>query len=97
MTWMGPNVAEGGASLRASPHVEAIDLGEELVLHDSATGNVHVLNITARMVWDSLQQGQPMTDIVQHICAAFDGAPADTVTADVTKIYTDFCRSGLIT
>ena len=74
----------------------ASELEGELVLFNSAEEVVHVLNPTAKLVWD-LCDGQHTTDDIAQALRAHYAIPPDRdVLADVTETLGVFSAKGLL-
>lgn len=56
--------------------VKAQAAGEEWLLHDSRKGDVHVINGTAKFVWDLCDGEKTMTDMEAAVRMSYD-VPAD--------------------
>ncbi|HSH49405.1 MAG TPA: PqqD family protein [Halomonas sp.] len=76
--------------------VSAYPLGEELFLIHTASGAIHRLNASGRVVWQLLQQeplsGHALSDL---LAACFD-APLAAVTADVGALMAALAQAGLV-
>jgi hypothetical protein len=72
-------------------------LAREWVVYDPVTRNLHVLNVTAAMVW-SLCDGEHAVDhMVQEVRDAIEGAPPeDTVRRDVLGALETLASRGLL-
>lgn len=46
-----------GSEFKRNPAVAESDLGESLLVFETSTENVHALNITGKIVWNSLSSG----------------------------------------
>ena len=62
-----------GAEVRKSVSLVFSPLGDELLIYDSASGNVHVLNKTAHQVWKWLDEGIGSAEMVNRFCDAYAG------------------------
>jgi coenzyme PQQ synthesis protein D (PqqD) len=70
--------------------------GNESLVHDPATGKVHVLNGVAARILGRCDGTTPLSRIVDEVAAA-TGADRDRVAGDVLQIYADFRDKGLLT
>ncbi len=69
--------------------------GEENAVFDPATGGLHLLNETARAIWE-LCDGQTTTqEMVAAICE-LSGLHPDVVTEDVQRTLTEFEQLGIL-
>lgn len=74
----------------------ASELEHELVLFDEADEVVHVLNTTAKLVWELCDARHTIDDIAQALRAQF-AIPSDRdVLADVTETLALFSAKGLL-
>ena len=72
-----------------------IPVGGEAVVYDPVAGEVHVLNATARVVWDACAAGFREPELVDLLMSA-TGAEASEVAAGVTACLEQFRVAGLI-
>jgi PqqD family protein of HPr-rel-A system len=71
-------------------------LGDELLVYDSASGKVHVLNKTAHRLWKWLDSGIPADTMVDQLCALYDGVSRETVQQDVQRILRTFVEAAIV-
>lgn len=72
-------------------------LSDEWVLYDPATRRLHVLNLTAALVWSYCDGTRDTGDLVRSVRAAFREAPAEKrVGDDVREALETFAREGLV-
>lgn len=71
-------------------------LGDELLIYDSASGKVHVLNGTAHQVWKWLDSGMRIEEIADHICTVYDGVSMETAQQDVRQMLRRFVESAIV-
>ena len=69
------------------------DLGDEVVLLDTATRAMHTLNRTGRVVWMSIEDG--IDAAVDRVAAQF-AVDADTARRDVVELVDGLVASGLL-
>ena len=67
-----------------SPAVDWVAVDDEAVLHDSRTGDVHLLDPPAAAVWLALDGSRALGEIAE-VLALGGGAPRDVVLADVLR------------
>ncbi len=67
----------------------------DVLVHDGAHEQVHVLNSTAGRVLELCDGALSADDIARSLSAA-TGAPLEAVTADVHAIIRDFARLNLV-
>lgn len=74
---------------------ETQELGKELAVHDRVSGEVHLLNETAAMIWSSVRRGETNAQAVQQIAEHYRVEP-DMVRKDVEEILCQFASKGLL-
>ncbi len=72
------------------------DLGDEALLYDARKENVHVLNRTARFVWDMCDGNNTIADIKKSMQEQYDTISVDELTADLTAILQEMQQKNLI-
>jgi hypothetical protein len=70
---------------RVSPDVLSARLASETVLLDMRTKNYFQLNATAARMWDSLERGRSMEEIVAELGEAY-AAPLDQVEVEAQRL-----------
>jgi hypothetical protein len=82
---------------RAREDVVFRAVGDEWVLYDPETRQLHVLNLTAALVWTHCDGDHAVDDMVQAVAGAFPDAPgADGVRDDVRDTLGTFADEGLL-
>ncbi len=72
-------------------------LDEEWVLFDPRDNKMHVLNLTASLVWAHCSGSLTLGEIAGEVREAFtESAPADTLEQDVEGVVSEFARAGLL-
>ncbi len=72
-------------------------LAEEWVLYDPVSNQVHVLNLSAALVWTACTGENTVEEIVQEMAESFpDQPPLDTVRTDVDDALEQFSHEGLL-
>jgi hypothetical protein len=72
-------------------------LADEWVAYDPATGMLHVLNLTAALVWSHCDGEHDAGAIVAAVRAAFEPPPDEVrVRRDVGEALGTFARKGLL-
>lgn len=79
---------------RRNAAVIATPLPDELILLDPATGAMHSLNATGRLVWERLGSATPDA-IAASLAAAFDVTAAQAA-ADVRALLDGLAQAGLV-
>ncbi len=67
-------------------HLEAQEVGRELFVHDRRTGDVVILNATARAVWSLSRSGMERDRIVATLHERYSGESPDRIRADVEDV-----------
>lgn len=82
---------------RARDDVVFRAVGPEWVLYDPETRQLHVLNLTAALVWSHCDGSHGVEEMVVAVAEAFpDAPPAGGVRADVVQALETFAREGLL-
>ena len=71
-------------------------LGDEAMLYDPATENVHVLNITSLFIWNLLDGKHSSQEIESKMRENFTISPETNVQDDIAKILEEFKGKGLL-
>lgn len=72
-------------------------LADEWVLYDPASNQVHVLNLSAALVWTACDGERTVEAIVQEVAESYpDHPPPDAVLADVTEAIERFAQEDLL-
>lgn len=72
-------------------------LSDEWVLYDPDSRRLHVLNLTAALVWSHCDGTRDLEGLVRSVRAAFRKAPAEAaVDRDVREALDTFAREGLL-
>jgi len=72
------------------------DLGTELMLYDARKDKVHILNPTARVVWEGLVAAQTDEEIASALRERFSIEPGQDLKTDVRTIINELRQKGLI-
>lgn len=93
--------AGGGPGVPARPRsrddVVFRELSDDWVLFDPDSRRLHVLNLTAALVWSHCTGEHGVEEITRRVRRAFDDAPApDDVAEDVREALRSFAREGLL-
>ena len=72
------------------------EIGGDLILYNTADEAVHVLNPTARVVWELCDAQHTADDMAQALRASFDIPPDRDVLADVAETLAAFSTKGLL-
>jgi hypothetical protein len=75
--------------------VSEVEIDGELVLLDTSSGALHVLNRVAAAVWLELDGSRDVDAIVADLSTAA-GAEVDRVRQDVSKFLNELSRAGLL-
>lgn len=83
------------ATPRARPDLDVRPAGGESLVHDPASGKVHVLNAMAARILQRCDGATALSTIAEEIVAS-TGAPRERVEIDVTRVCEDFRSKGLL-
>ncbi len=81
---------------QARVDLRLMDLGAELMLCDDGKKLVHILNSTARRIWDLCDGTHGVDEIAAEISAMFPGVAQERVLADVRAALRDLEAKGVI-
>lgn len=81
---------------RAHDQLDVREVGDEVVVHDTRTARIHVLNRTAGSVLRFCDGGHSIDDLAQVAAGGAQVNP-DRVRADVRAIVHEFGRLDLLT
>lgn len=70
---------------QARVDVRSVDLGSELVIYDERHGLFHILNATARRIWQLCDGVHGVNEIVGEMTRLFPHTPAETLRQDVDR------------
>jgi len=65
--------------------IQSLDLKDELLLYDGKEDAVHVLNKSARLIWDSYLKGETIDEIEARLKAAFEPPPDQDLKDDIRR------------
>lgn len=82
--------------LSMSERFETQDIGRELVVHDTRSGQVHVLNETAAKAWKALQSGYTQARLEAYFKELYPEQPAESIRQDILEMIVDFKTKGLL-
>jgi hypothetical protein len=75
----------------------AKELESELMLHDIEKDEVHVLNLTARLIYKLYRKGKGLTEIAQEVGRRFQLEKEQDVQRDVQQCLEELKKKGLLT
>jgi hypothetical protein len=83
---------------RARPDVILRPMGAEWILYDPETRDLHVLNVSAALVWSHLDGVRTLEQVAEAVAEEVSDAPdLDRVRRDVLDAVETFRESGLLT
>ena len=91
-----PGVMNESTKPQSRKDIVAKQLGNEMMLYDPRSDNVHVLNETSLFIWKLLDGKHSHKDIEVKIREQFEAPSDQNVLQDVTKICADFRDKGLL-
>ena len=77
------------------PGVVARDIGDELFLYEVGGREIHILNPTARLVWELCDGEHAVVDMEQAIKARYSVPQGHDLTADIRPTLELLARKGL--
>lgn len=80
---------------RRTPEIDTVDLGGAVALYDPLTGQVHVLNPVAAILWRACDGATPADDVVSQLAEA-SGIDRDELGAQVSSYLADLRDKGLL-
>lgn len=84
-------------TLKARENVVCRQVDDEWVLYDPVSEKMHVLNVTAGLIWNHLDGTQTFDELVRLAHEAFDPpVHVDTVARDVRALLEQFLAAGLM-
>lgn len=84
-------------TLRQRPDIVCKSAGRETLLYDPVRDSIHILNPTARLVWELCDGQHTPTEIEAALRARFAPAPEQDVAGDIQAVLELFEAEGLIT
>lgn len=79
-----------------TPGVVVQDIGDETLLYSAEGEAIHVLNPTARLIWELCDGEHTTADLVQALRASFSIDAERDVTADIRRTLEDLAARGLL-
>ena len=89
-------MAETDATPHRNPQIEEAPLQGELMLFDPGSGRFFVLNPTMAFLWKRCDGEKRLTDIVEELCAAFDGVGQVRAQEDLGRALSELRSLGLV-
>lgn len=77
--------------------IKAKELGSELILYDTERDDVHVLNVTAQLIYNLYKEGKDITEIEQGVKNNFQFEEDQDISEHVNKCLDELEKKGLIT
>ena len=72
------------------------EVGPEVLLFDPRNDSLHVLNATAAVVWDWLEESRSQADLTAHLREVFEVEMEADVETDVGRIVVELCERDLV-
>ncbi len=79
-----------------TPEVFRQELDSEIVLYDSNTRKVHILNQTAERIWELCDGTHTVSDIAADLRTTFAAPPTAPIENDVANTVEDLTSKGLL-
>lgn len=80
-----------------NPQVQFLEMGNEWLLYSPDQKAVHVLNRTARLIWDLCDGQHPLDQIVQSVREQFSVPQQVDLARDVRQTVDQFASKQLVT
>lgn len=93
MTTNNDVISGFGRGFTPPPHVTVTDLGDDMVLLDSKSGEMFALNESGRCIWYALGRGEAAASAA--LVEAFDVTP-ERARADVRALLDELVEAGLV-
>ncbi|MEW6442401.1 MAG: HPr-rel-A system PqqD family peptide chaperone [bacterium] len=74
----------------------AKELDRELMLYDPAKDAVHVLNPTARVVYECRRRGEPLAEIERVLRERFRADPSRDLSGEIGRCLQELREKGLV-
>jgi hypothetical protein len=78
------------------PGITVKDIGGETLLYSAAEEVIHILNPTARLIWELCDGEHSIEDMEQAIWDSFSVADEHDVTGDIQRTLEVFASKGLL-
>lgn len=65
--------------------LKSVDLGAEMLIYDEHNGRVHILNSTAKRIWELCDGTRDSKEIVDEINRLFPGVAVEQIRSDVER------------
>ncbi len=79
-----------------NPGITMREVGDETMLHDSAGAAIHVLNPTAKLIWELCDGAHTPAEMETQIRARFDVPAGHDVLQDIERTLEIFAAKGLL-
>jgi PqqD family protein of HPr-rel-A system len=79
-----------------TPGIVVQDVGDEILLYSAEGKAIHVLNPTARRIWELCDGEHTTADLVQALQASFSIGAEHDVTTDIRRTLADLAARGLL-
>ena len=79
-----------------TPGIIVQDIGDETLLYSAEGKAIHVLNPSARRIWELCDGEHSTVDLVQALRARFSIGAEHDVTADIRRTLEDLAARGLL-
>lgn len=83
-------------SLKKADDINQQDMGSELMLYNGKKDEVHILNGTAKIIWEGIAAGQTEEELEKGLRDRFSIDGDYDIMADVKKVIKEYKNKGLI-
>jgi hypothetical protein len=77
--------------------IVAKSVGREIILYGSTDEAIHILNPTAKLIWDHCDGEHTLADMEQIIRTRFSVPPERNIKIDISNTLELFAQKGLLT
>ncbi len=81
---------------QARVDIRSVDLGSEILIYDERHDLVHILNSTARQIWQLCDGSHDVVDIVDSVARLFPQVDPQRIRGDVERAIEDLVQKNII-
>ena len=83
-------------TLKRNPELLAVDMGGETVMMDMESGNYFGINAVGSHIWDALEDGNKVADIIETVNNHFEVQEDDAIADDILAFLGDMVEQKLV-
>ncbi len=76
--------------------IMAKEIGSETLLYSAEQKSIHVLNPTARLIWEMCDGAHDVTDMVEELSSYFNVTDGQDLHGDIERTLAVFAEKGLL-